>query len=84
MRHELATPPVHKERQVYATRAEVIAIARQCAYTPAEREARALIRLAFYSGTRRPPGHPHVERCNPQDQMTENCTHCPVLKWVDE
>lgn len=54
MRHEIATPTVRNERQVYATRAEVLRIARKCSGkgTPAQREARALIRLAFYSGMR--------------------------------
>lgn len=52
MRHELATPTVRNERQVYATRAEVLRIARKCTGTPAQLEARALIRLAFYSGMR--------------------------------
>ena len=51
-RHEVSTPQVRNERQVYATRAGMIQIARKCANTPAEREARALIRLAFYSGMR--------------------------------
>lgn len=52
MRHEVPTPPVRNERQVYATRAEMLRIARKCTGTPAQREARALIRLAFYSGMR--------------------------------
>lgn len=51
-RHELPVPAVRNQRQVYATRAEVLRIARKCGTSPAEREARALIRLAFYSGMR--------------------------------
>lgn len=49
---EVPTPPVKNERQVYASRAEMIRIARACGTSPAGREARALIRLAFYSGMR--------------------------------
>lgn len=52
MRLAVATPQVRNERQVYASRAEMIQIARKCAGTPAQREARALVRLAFYSGMR--------------------------------
>lgn len=51
-RHEVPVPTVRNQRQVYATRAEMISIARKCTGTPAQREARALIRLAFYSGMR--------------------------------
>lgn len=52
MRLVVATPQVRNERQVYATRTEMLRIARKCAGTPAQRDARALIRLAFYSGMR--------------------------------
>lgn len=52
MRLAVSTPQVRNERQVYATRAEMLRIARKCSGTPAQREARALIRLAFYSGMR--------------------------------
>lgn len=48
VRHEV--PTVRNSRQVYASRAEMLTIARQRGSSPAEREARALIRLAFYSG----------------------------------
>jgi site-specific recombinase XerD len=51
-RHEVAMPVVRNERQVYATRAEMLSIARKCGASEAEREARALIRLAFYAGVR--------------------------------
>lgn len=51
-RLDIAMPEVKNERQVYATRAEMLRIARACGNTPAEREARALIRLAFYAGMR--------------------------------
>lgn len=44
----MPVPAVSNERQVYATRAEMIQIARQCR----NRHARALIRLGFYSGMR--------------------------------
>jgi integrase len=52
VRHEVPVPAVRNSRQVYATRAEMLSIARKCGASPAEREARALIRLAFYSGMR--------------------------------
>lgn len=51
-RYDLSMPVVRNERQVYASRAEMIAIARHCKATRAEREARALIRMAFYAGMR--------------------------------
>lgn len=51
-RLDIAMPEVKNERQVYATRAEMLRIARKCRAAPAEREARALIRLAFYAGMR--------------------------------
>lgn len=51
-RHEVPVPAVRNQRQVYATRAEMLRIAKACGTTPAQREARALIRLAFYSGMR--------------------------------
>lgn len=51
-RLDIAMPEVKNERQVYATRAEMLMIARKCGHSPAEREARALIRLAFYAGMR--------------------------------
>ncbi|RYG96108.1 MAG: ATP-binding protein, partial [Alphaproteobacteria bacterium] len=52
VRHEVPVPAVRNSRQVYASRAEMLVIARKCGASPAEREARALIRLAFYSGMR--------------------------------
>ncbi len=52
VRHEVPMPTVRNQRQVYATRAEMLAIARTCGSSPAGREARALVRLAFYSGMR--------------------------------
>lgn len=45
---DIALPPVRNERKEYVSRAEMIRIARQCK----DRHARAIIRLAFYSGMR--------------------------------
>jgi integrase len=44
----VVTPAVRNERQVYATRAQMLQLARACNH----RETRALIRIAFYSGMR--------------------------------
>jgi integrase len=46
--YRISLPTVRNERQTYVTRREMIKIARMCK----DRQARALIRLAFYSGMR--------------------------------
>ncbi len=46
--YEIPLPAVRNERQVYVERADMLRIARKCP----DRQARALIRLAFYSGMR--------------------------------
>lgn len=46
--YRISLPTVRNERQVYVTRREMVLIARACK----GRQARALIRLAFYSGMR--------------------------------
>jgi integrase len=51
-RLEVPAIAVRNERQIYATRADMLRICRGLRNTPAEREARALVRLAFYSGMR--------------------------------
>lgn len=46
--YRISMPTVRNARQVYASRAEMLLIARTCE----DRSARALVRLAFYSGMR--------------------------------
>ncbi len=45
---DLVMPTVKNERQVYADRQQMLAIARRCV----SREGRAIVRIAFYSGMR--------------------------------
>lgn len=51
-RYDISIPKVRNARQVYASRAEMLRIARKCPSTGVGRQARALIRLAFYAGMR--------------------------------
>jgi integrase len=46
--HSLPMPIVRNQRQIYADRADMLRVARACD----NREARALVRIAFYSGMR--------------------------------
>lgn len=47
-KYDITTPIVKNAREVFATRADMLKIARHCE----DRQARALIRIAFYSGMR--------------------------------